>query len=433
MTLARCARFIPQTPEISGAVGSVHAMSTARPRLRIIVLALAVGALLSACGKSGVAPVSAGGPAGKIGPLVAQGTVSVSTRNTTRLGGSDAATDAAAVARAVYPGFTPASRPQAVVVVDERDWAGALAASVLASSPLGAPLLYANRETLPEVSTQTLQAMHPVGASALGGAQVIRIGTSAPVGGDSTRSITAHEPAAEAAAIEQLLLQADGGASPHQAIVLPANAPRALQMPAAGLAAESGAPILFVGAERLSMATAMALARLHRPTIYVIDASQVGNRTLGELTRYGRVTTLTGAGAAGEDKGAVANSIAVARFNDGTFGWGVREPGHGLVFANAARPLDGPSSAILSASGDFGPLLVLESAYGVPSALATYLGDIQPAYTAAVPPVRAVYNHGWLIGDEHAISAVTQAELDSVLEITQRKQASEEPSGTPVE
>ena len=61
-------------------------------------------------------------------------------------------------------------------------------------------------------------------------------------------------------------------------------------------------------------------------------------------------------------------------------------------------------------------------------ALAAYLGDIQPAYTSAPEyrPVRGVYNHGWLIGDELAISAVTQAELDSLLEISPRKQGSEE-------
>ena len=34
----------------------------------------------------------------------------------------------------------------------------------------------------------------------------------------------------------------------------------------------------------------------------------------------------------------VANAIAFARFSDGGFGWGVVDPGHGLVFANAEPP-----------------------------------------------------------------------------------------------
>jgi hypothetical protein len=47
--------------------------------------------------------------------------------------------------------------------------------------------------------------------------------------------------------------------------------------------------------------------------------------------------------------------------------------------------------------------------------------------------VRGVYNHGWLIGDEAAIAPATQAELDSMLEITARKGSSEEPTVSPAE
>jgi len=204
---------------------------------------------------------------------------------------------------------------------------------------------------------------------------------------------------------------------------------------AAGLAAESGVPILFVTSTRVPLATAAVLAGLRRPSIYVIDPAAVGAHTLAVLARYGPVTAIPGASAAVERADPVANSIAVARFTDGTFGWGIREPGHGLVFANVARPLDAPAGALLSATGDYGPLLLLEAASGLPQALAGYLGDIQPAYTPAPQfrPVRGVYNHGWLLGDERAISALTQAEIDSLLEISPRRQSSEEPSVSPAE
>lgn len=122
------------------------------------VLALLLAAL-SGCGKSSAPEhASSGGPAAKLAPVTAQGAVSVATRNTTRLGGADAATDAAGVARAAYPGLTAATRPQAVVLVNERDWPAALAASALASAPLGAPILYADGNQLPEVTLQTLEA-----------------------------------------------------------------------------------------------------------------------------------------------------------------------------------------------------------------------------------------------------------------------------------
>ena len=300
----------------------------------------------------------------RAGARAAQGVVSVATKNTTRLGGADPATDAAAVARAVYPGLTAATRPQAVVLVDEHDWPAALAASALASAPLGAPLLYADGDTLPDATVQALRAMRPLGAAALGGAQVIRIGTSAAVpDGYRTRELApASDPASAAAAVGRLLAVARGRA-PREVILLSADAPRAVQMPAAGLSAESGAPILMLTNATIPAATAAALGSLRRPTIYVIGASFVAARTLAELARYGRVVHVAGSsanlpgasgssapGSGGESSDPVENAISVSRFADGSFGWGIHEAGHGLVFANASRPLDAPAAAPLSAT-----------------------------------------------------------------------------------
>ncbi len=399
----------------------------------LAVLALCCVELLSGCGKG--AGASSSRAARKLVPVTAEGAVSLVTRNTTRLGGSDAATDAAAVARAVYPGLTTATRPQVVVLVDERNWPAALAASELAGAPLGAPILYTQGNVLPPVTVEALKALNPVGTSALGDTQVLRIGTNASVPKRYlTRTLPVGDAPVTAATVERLAFANTGANAPHQVIVVPANAPRALQMPAAGLAAESIAPILFVTSGRVPAATASVLANLHHPSIYVLDGVGAGQATLSELGHLGTVHQLnqpTGS----EQASPSANSIAVARYTDGQFGWGVKEPGHGLVFASATKPLDGPAAALLSATANYGPLLLLEAPSQIPAALAAYLGDIQPAYTEAFNyrPVRGVYNHGWLIGDVHSISAVTQAELDSLLEISPRREASGESSASQVE
>ena len=117
------------------------------------------------------------------------------------------------------------------------------------------------------------------------------------------------------------------------------------------------------------------------------------------------------------------NAIAVARFGEAGFGWDIHEAGHGLAFAASFRPLDAPAAAPLAASGDYAPLLLLESANAVPPALTRYLEDIQAAYSPQVSPVRAIYNHGWIIGDEQAISAGAQAQIDATLEVAQRSSA----------
>ncbi len=427
------------------------------PPLRLLAaLALCGGtlAVLAGCGKGTHADgAKAGG--GALPAPEALGVAAVATKNTTRLGGADPADDAAAVARAVYPGFTPATRPQAVAIVDERDWPAALAASALASVPLAAPLLYAEGDALPEAGAQALQAMRPLGAAKLGGAQVIAVGAgvaapagyttkaiaSSVVGADSGAKTGAGpgagagegEAAASAGVAVLKLLEAARGRSPHSVIVVAADAPRALQMPAAGLAAESGAPILFVTRSSVPKATSDALEALKHPAIYVVAPTTLHSATYAALARLGTVVHVTGEAGPGEgtaraSNDPVENAISVSRFSRGTFGWGIHEAGHGLVFANLARPLDAPAAASLSAHGDYGPLLLLEHAASVPAPLTHYLSDIEPGYTAAIPPVREVYNHGWLIGDEQAISALAQAELDTVLEIAPRQQSTAEES-----
>ena len=81
--------------------------------------------------------------------------------------------------------------------------------------------------------------------------------------------------------------------------------------------------------------------------------------------------------------------------------------------------LDGPAAAALSATGDYGPLLLLESPDAIPAPLGAYLSDLQPGSPPS-GPVHGVYNHGWVIGDTSAISAATQASLDGRLEIAPR-------------
>ena len=60
------------------------------------------------------------------------------TGNTTRVGGADPPPTPPAVALAVFPSTDAAQRPAAVTLVDEDDWAGAIAASVLMAAPVRA-------------------------------------------------------------------------------------------------------------------------------------------------------------------------------------------------------------------------------------------------------------------------------------------------------
>jgi hypothetical protein len=382
--------------------------------VRVVAFGLVLCGAVSGCGKT-LSPRALEHGAGQVTAIEPHGAGGLSTKNTTRLGGSGSAIDAAAVAVAVYPGLTPATRPQAVALVEDRDWPAALAASTLAGSPLHVPLLYSDAGALPEATTRALVAMAPTGARAVKSIQVIRIGGGGAPSGYRTGSLTGKDPASLAVAVEQLSSTLHKR-SPRRLIVTAADGPPAMTMPAAGLAAQTGAPILFVEHSGVPSATRVELGRLGRTSMYIVGPSAVvPEKVASELGRFGTVTRISG-------PDPVTNAIAVARFTDGSFGWGVLEPGHGLVFANASRPFDGPAAAPLAAIGDYGPLLLLESPDHVPSTLGVYLNNLQPGSPSA-GPVHGVYNHGWIVGDEGAISARTQADLDARLEIALRPAA----------
>jgi hypothetical protein len=329
------------------------------------------------------------------------------TKNTTRVAGADPVADAAGVARAVYPARTDESSPRAVVIVEQGDWRAAISASQLMARPLRAPVLFSNGGELPAASAEALQELAPTGANEAGGAQVIRIGNAAKPDNRKVKDVTGSSSASLAQAIDRLQTGAAGGAT-DAVLVAPADSPQ-FAMPAAAWAAKSGQPVLWTLKDSLPAETRTAIAAHPKARIYVLGPPDaIAESVVTELAKLGKTKRISGADP-------VANAIAFARFTDGRFGWNVVDPGHGLVFANAARTLDAVAAAPLSGSGQYGPLLLLTEAASVPGPVQEYLLDIQPGYEK--DPVRGVYNHGWLMGDETAISADVQSRIDALLEI----------------
>jgi ell wall binding domain 2 (CWB2) len=329
------------------------------------------------------------------------------TSNTTRVGGADPTADAAAIAQAVFPARGEDTRPRAVTLVDGTDWRVAVSAAQLMAAPLRAPILFTDGGELPPASEQALGRLVPTGAEEAGGAQVIRVGEAASAQGYKTTPVEGADYAALAQAIDRLHTAAAG--KPSRAVVVASAEQPGFSMPAAGWAAKSGDPVLWVTRDAIPPATRAAITAHKRPRIYVLGPeSAVSKKVLDQLGELGQARRISG-----DDP--VANAIAFARFSDGSFGWNVVDPGHGLVFATTQRPLDAAAAAPLSASGTYGPLLLVTAANALPAPLQDYLLDIQPGYDE--DPVRGVYNHGWLVGDEGAISVDVQARIDSLLEI----------------
>jgi ell wall binding domain 2 (CWB2) len=380
---------------------------------RTLVLTLLALALLAGCGGGGGGGSSdnrqpvlgAGGDDKPSGPPL--GFPVVATKNTTRVAGADPVADAAAVAHAVFPARTQESKPQALTLADRRDWRSAISAAQLMSRPLRAPVLFSDGDKLPEATKQTLDDLQPTGADKAGGAQAIRVGAAPAPEGLKSVVAAGADPATAAKAIDALQIKASGTPTPA-VVVAPSSRPD-LAMVAAAWAAKSGEPVLWSDTNALPAPTRDAIRAHKRPKIYVIGPPEaISDSVLGQLNKLGTAKRI-GTG------DAVTNAIFFARYSDGAFGWNVVDPGHGLVFANTRRTGDAAAAAALSGSGTYGPLLVVTAPGTVPQALQDYLLDIQPGYDK--DPVRGVYNHGWLMGDESAISADVQSRIDALLEI----------------
>jgi ell wall binding domain 2 (CWB2) len=338
----------------------------------------------------------------------ALGYPSFATSNTTRVGGSDPATNAAGVALAVFPSTDVAQHPAAVSLVGEDDWAGAIAASVLMSAPVRAPLLISGADGLPDPTAEAFLALGPQGDKATGGATAFAIGDVTTPDGGKVKTVKTGNAAATAAAIAELR---DGlvGSAPAHILIAPSNRPE-FAMPAAAWAARSGDPILFAAGDVLPEATLAVLQHHEKAPVYVLGpSSAISSKALQAIAKVSASVHRV----AGEDP--VANAIAFARYGDGSFGWNVNDPGHGFVLARADSPLDAAAAAPLSASGTWGPLLLTDSATTLPAALREYFLDVKPGYTTN--PTRAFYNHVWVIGDQEAIDVNQQAEVNELAEL----------------
>ena len=196
---------------------------------------------------------------------------------------------------------------------------------------------------------------------------MIRIGDVPTPPGVKTTAISGADPYKLAAAIDRFASAAAGKASSD--VVIASGDDPQYAMPAAGWAAESGDPILFVSRSGIPQATRLALQSHQKPHIFALGPSSViPDSILKQLGQYGTVRRV---GASDP----VSNSIAFALYRDppclsnqacahvpGSFGWAMRSPGHGYTLINDKRTLDAAASAPLSASGSYGPQLLTDSA-----------------------------------------------------------------------
>ena len=392
---------VPKSPEPKPAVAPRRRQpKPLTPKLLALLVVIAIGFIVAAIvggtggGKDETdanenpAP-SAAQPSGDDSPGASAselGFPGFATNNTTRVGGADPAANAAAVALAVFPSTTASQRPGSVTLVDEGNWAGALAAASLMAPPLRAPLLFGSAGALPAATEEALALLDPKRTNEI-----------------ATAGLAAA--AAEVAALRDKLAPKP----PAHIVIAPEDAPE-FAMPAAAWAARSGDPVLFAGGDDLPPPTVAYLEEHTKAPIYVLGPSSVlSSEIVREAEKIGGSVNRIAA----EDP--IANAVAFARYGEDGFGWNINDPGHGFVLVREDAPLNAAAAAPLSGSGTWGPLLLTDSADTLPAEVRDYFLDVKPGYTDN--PTRAFYNHVWVIGDQEAIDVTQQAEVNELAEL----------------
>ena len=210
----------------------------------------------------------------------------LATKNTTRIGGEDPTANAGGAASAVYPGATRGSRPRAVTLVDSDDWRAGIAAAVLASPPLRAPILLTDGSDIPEATSTAIETMRPIGARALGGAQAVEVENARAPDSLRARRVSGSDPFKLAAAIDALATKV-GGRPSQNVLIVSADQP-SFAMPAAAWAAKAGDAVLFTDRDELPEATRRAIRRHELPGIYILGPPAViSERVERTLRRLG--------------------------------------------------------------------------------------------------------------------------------------------------
>ncbi|NJJ40866.1 cell wall-binding repeat-containing protein [Paenibacillus apii] len=381
--------------------------------IAVVSITLVLSAVLAGCQIGNKAPEPAAQDTGTASVAVPW----VGTKNTTRINTSDPVEAAVLVSRTLWTAVSDSNRPASVVLTDVSNWQIAAVSTDLIHHPSNGPVLFFEKDKVPEATLAEIKRLKPVGAETNDNIQIVIVGpVSAGVEEQlkalnmKTDKIEGDEPAAVAQAIDAYYAKV-AGELPQAVVVGSMDSPE-YTLPAVNWIAHMPEPLLYVKKDEIPAPTVEALKnRGGNAAIYLIGPeSAVSTDVENELKSYGTVTRISG-------NDPYANSIAFAQFKDqGTkFGWGITTPGHNLSFLTQDDPTLAIAAAPFSHLGKHAPL-IFTNKDGMPDSVMEYAMTLQPKFQDS--PAEGPYNHAWITGDSSAISNTAQSEIDDMLEIS---------------
>ncbi|MEA4826979.1 cell wall-binding repeat-containing protein [Clostridium sp. JNZ J1-5] len=348
------------------------------------------------------------------------------TGNTTRVYGKDFYETAVAISQISYPAIFKDDKPNAVILVRGDRKEEAILASRIINYPINAPILYVEKDNVPQVTLNEIKRLDPQGIFVDRNRKAILIGdigekvkSQLNKGNIAFRHLQGKDLFELGKKIDDYL-SAVKGDHKDAVIVAPIEIPNYALVQSAWTAhADDG--FLFVSRNEIPKSTKDALNLRHGGAyIYLLGGeNSISSDVKKQLLQYGVVQKIPG----GED--IYSQSVGFAGYKDvgknfgwwlskrpRDFGWGISEAGHNFIFANPGEWQSAIAASALSHKGKYGPMILVEKD-NIADSVRRYLLTVKPMENYAQGQI---YNHGWIIGSEDNISSKVQVKLDEILD-----------------
>lgn len=340
----------------------------------------------------------------------------ISSKNTTRINTDDPVEAAVTVSQTLWMATSEDNRPGSIILTSADNWQNAVVSADLIHHPSNGPILFVNKDGIPEATANEMKRLKPKGVESNEGIQAILVGDldqkvedQAKKLGFKTDKVIADNPAALAKAIDAYYAKV-AGENPAS-VIIGSMESQEYTMPAINWIAHMPEPLLYVMKDEIPQETKEALqTRGGKANIYILGPESVISADVATgLKQYGKVVRI-----AGGDP--YANAVTFAQYKDKAtgFGWGITTPGHNFSFVNLENPRLAIAGAPFSHLGKHAPLL-WTTKDSMPDSVMSYVMSTQPKYE--ISPTEGPYNHAWLTGSQASISAKAQGQIDTMLEI----------------
>jgi hypothetical protein len=386
----------------------------------------------------------------------------IATKTTTRIYGANPFEEAVSVTQHIWPAVVPLNaptennndpdRPWGLTLLTPDDPLTAITAVPLIHFPDDAPILYVNRDGIPQVTLNEIKRLGDTGISRYNNVDVFLVGAAANTAvenqlkaiGVKYVTVTGSSVPDLANKVDQLYGSIEnpdtgvpnmGNGAENVMIGSMDGTDYRYLLPATHWVAHMASGLLWVTKSSVPQPTIDALKRRNgQARIYLFGGpAQISGAVAKQLSQYGTIIRVTNDDIVAFNADPVDNpvdtAIAFAKMWDpmGMVGWKITGPGHGFTLVNINDWQAAVASAPLSHLGFHAPLLFTTSATTLPTAVEGYLSSVAPTYLTT--PADGPYNMTYVIGSWTGISWPQQARVDYVSEMGNRRLWSQNTGG----